>query len=376
MNHYNYVTGEPVYSPGFSSAYTDPNERYQQISQAQQQQVDASVQVSGRVYGFGGASGVVGAPYMQPNQMFINPTRPQQQAQYKDRVEHVPGFNPGGRDVLLPEDLEEIADELQMQMIAENEEAIAKRKARLQGSFVNNGYYGYGWNLDYPDNDVMMKYRRKANEIRQEAINRRNEFNKQLSKLVHNYMGDELTEEELKAIYDGYDRTITAIEARNTDTQNRLNRLVPYSNQEAYAKYFAQLNDFYDKISGDDMQSFLEAQGVVKTIDKLEEEMHNRRNMGLYYDSNSYKRLLRKSIMEREGIKLTDQQPVGPISPLNLPQFSTLAQSTRMLEDGTLSISAPSWISGGKSMELKNEMEAHFEENKRAFLESIYAQEN
>lgn len=75
--------------------------------------------------------------------------------------------------------------------------------------------------------------------------------------------------------------------------------------------------------------------------------------------------------MEREGIEITPNQ--GPISPMNLPQFSTLAQSSKLLDDGTLSISAPSWV--GKKIQMTNEMEAHFEENRQAFLQSIYAQD-
>ena len=77
--------------------------------------------------------------------------------------------------------------------------------------------------------------------------------------------------------------------------------------------------------------------------------------------------------MEREGIEI--EQPKGPLSPMNLPQFSTLSKSSKLLDDGTLSISAPSWVGGGKSIQFNNEMEAHFEENRRAFLESIYAQD-
>lgn len=371
MKHYNYVTGEPVGSPGSFSI--DPNQRYQQMSQTQQAVSEEQVQIPGRVYAFGsagyntGATGAVGAPYM--NKPFMNIPFAQQKPRYQDKIEHIDGFNPAGINTLFSADLEEMCEKLQLEMLEENEAAIAKRKSRIQGTYAT-GFYG--WNTDYPDQEVINKYRRKVMEIRNAAVQRRTDMNKYLSQLVHGYVGDEITEEDLSMIYDGYDRKITAAEFANDDKQRWLNNLKPYSNQAEYEKHFNQLHDFYHKVSGNNMQSFLEGQGIIRSCDNLEEEMHRRKNMGLYYDSNSYKRLLRKSIMEREGIEIKSDQ--GPISPMNLPKFSTLAQSSKLLDDGTLSISAPSWV--GSKIQMDNEMEAHFEENRQAFLKSIYAQDN
>ena len=57
--------------------------------------------------------------------------------------------------------------------------------------------------------------------------------------------------------------------------------------------------------------------------------------------------------------------------------FPTLSNTSKLLDDGTLSITAPSWISPSlKRIQLNNELEQHFEENRRAFLESIYNQGN
>lgn len=354
---------------------TDPNMRYQQMSQARQDiNNQQQIQIPGRVYTFGsagyntGASGAVGAPYMNGRAPFMNIPFAQQRPQYQDKIEHVDGFNPAGTNMLLPADLEDICDKLQLEMIEENEEAIARRKSRIKGAFSYGG--NYYWNSDYPDQDVINKYRRKAMEIKREAIERRTSMNKYFSQLAHNYMKEEITDEDLSMIYDGYDRRITAAEFATNDKQRWLNNLKPYSNQSEYEKHFDQLHEFYAKVSGTGMQGFLEGQGIIRSCDNLEEEMHNRRNMGMYYNSDSYKRLLRKSIIERDGIEIEPDK--GPISPMNLPQFSTLAQSSKLLDDGTLSISAPSWV--GKKLQMTNEMEAHFEENRQAFLQSIYVQ--
>ena len=59
--------------------------------------------------------------------------------------------------------------------------------------------------------------------------------------------------------------------------------------------------------------------------------------------------------------------------------YPTLGSAGKLLDDGTISITTPSWIGGGanslRRITLSNEMEQHFEENRQAFLQSIYAQE-
>lgn len=369
MNHYNYITGEPLSSPTHSGVYADPNERYQQMAQSQQ--------VAGRVYTFGGAGynggqGMAGAPYMNPpgiNPLFY------QKPQYRDRTEHINGFNPRGSTMMLPANIEEIATQLQAEMEIENETAIARRKARFQGTFNYAGGY-YGWNQNQPDQAVIDKYRAKAREIRKEAEEKQSAFNRRMSRIAHNYMGEEISDEELHQIYDGYDQIITTAECQANDKQTWLERLKPFSNQALYAKHFEQMRNLYSKISGNTMQSFLEGQGMLQVIENLEEESHKRRNLGMYYDKDSYHRLLKTMIMKREGVEVPEFKEGQPLSPINLPQYRALSQSSSMLDDGTLSISAPNWVGQNHaSIQLNNEMKAHFDENRRKFIESIYAQD-
>ena len=75
--------------------------------------------------------------------------------------------------------------------------------------------------------------------------------------------------------------------------------------------------------------------------------------------------------MERKGINSNNLTNPNPESQ---NPFPTLSNCSQLLDDGTLSITAPSWIGNGKQFVIDNEMEQHFEENRHKFLQSIYSQ--
>ena len=378
MNHYNLVTGEPIVSPGQS--FIDPNMRYQQMSQmgTMMQTPASTTTIPGRVSTFGatgytgGMFGQVGAPYQIPGMIQMPVYTPQ----YTDKIQHVPGYNPRGSSMIFPENIEEICDQLQLEMEMENEKAIARRNARYQGMFNYSGSNYYGWYNNYPDQDVIAKYREKAMEIRREAERRTIDLNKKLSRLAHGYLEEEIDEDRIDMVYEGYDIEVKASQQQYEAKQTFLNNLVPVSNQKMYENHFNEIRAFYQKVFGEnpDMQKFLADQGVLKIVENIEEELHVRRDATQYYNNDAYRRILRKNILEREGIKEDTSTTVA--GGLQLPQFASLSQSARLLDDGSISLSAPSWVgaAGGKSIQLNNEMEKHFEENRNKFLESIYRQ--
>ena len=377
---------------------TDPNERMSQFNlnqQPQQQQpfnpfqptngyggyAGNPVFQTGPGYGYNpyggfGYGGFYGGMYNQPFTQFNN-AYAGYQPRIQDQTVHVPGLN-FGSDVLLMADAQEICEQLQLDMMVEQEEAIAKRNQRFQGYFNNNGYnyYGMPYYSSYQDVSVTRKYTDKINQMRQEAKQRRTDFNKRLSKMCHNYMGDNVTDDEIDMIYDGYDYVVPANTIRVENDCSRFARMVPVTNQPMYAKNYQDLQNFYKCIcTENNMQGFFQSLGVVKVCDDLEEEMHRRRDCSQLYNSDSYKHYLRKHIMERNGIdpNTTNSQNNN----LNPNLFPTLSSTSKLLDDGTLSITTPPWIGGSgafKRIQLNNEMEQHFEENRRAFLESIYAQ--
>ena len=307
-----------------------------------------------------------------------------QQPQYQDKVVQVPGFNTGS-DALFPADIEERVEKLQLDMMIEQEEADIKRQKTFQGYFNNNygayNYYGMPYYANTMDQSIQNKYRQIVMDIRQEAVEKRKNLNKHLSKLAHNYIGDDITDEDIDMIYDGYSYTIPAARFEVDAKQEELRRFKPVSNQQMYVQHYNEVQQATQKLIGTDlnMNEFLEAQGVLKVADMLAEDYAKRRDTTRYYQEDSYKRFLRRSIMERNGIAPQTHPVLNPGE--NIPygnQFPTLNQASTLLEDGTISISAPNHFglnnNTNRQIVLDNKMEEHFAENRRRFLESIYNQ--
>ena len=396
MNRFDYFSGEPQQgSPGFSGStnmstqyVNDPNLRFQQTQPAYQitpgytgynsyPSQQQGIQIPNKFSGFRGNPAIEmlqnggQVPYY-----LQSPTNQYVQPQYQDRVVHVPGFNPGG-DTLYSDDINQIISELQMEMMVEMEEAIAERNKRFQGYFNNNygtNYYGMPYYSNHLDYNVLNKFKQKAEEIRQEGYNRRLKFNKNLSRLAHGFVNDGMTEEEIDRIYEGYTYTIPAANQKQDALQEELARMRPVSNQQMYINHYNQVHNFYQGLVGQskDMNDFLHLQGLVKTSEIIEEDFHRRRDDSQYYDSDAYRRMLRKSIMKRKGISIDENKP-NPEQPVPQNMFPTLGSSSQLLEDGTLNITAPAWL-GNRQFVVSNEMEQHFEENRQRFLQSIYSQ--
>ena len=412
MNRYDFYSGEPVSSPDFISQNTtnmsniventgqniqynyDPNMRYSQMMQQQniyqpggygynqpmynpyQQQVpfmNPPINPYQQQVPYGNGAGFVGNPaFAYMNQM--NNFQPLN-LNFEDKVVHVDGFNTGS-SILLSPDAEDICNKLQMEMMLEQEEAIEKRNERFQGYFNNNGYnnyYGMPYMSTWQDQSVTMKYRRMIDDMRMEAVEKRKKFNKKLSKLAHNYLNDNVSENDIDKIYDGYTYTIPGSTMKCQSECDRFSRMIPVSNQGAYINHYNEVSKFYNSIvpQNCNMQEFLHQQGVLQTYYNLEDELHRRRDVSQFYQGDSYKRFLRKAVRNRDGGQNNISQSNSQLS-----NFPVLNNSAQILDDGSISISAPSWMGGGQThIQLNNELEQHFEENRHRFLQSIYAQE-
>ena len=422
MNRFDYFTGEPVDGspPLMSEATTDmsnvnvidltqldqpvqqasaqysynPADRFNQIQQQnqyyqpgmygynqqpimQQQPMPQFPYMSNPIpnYGYNGYGGGCANPafqFMSQNPYFQNQYA---QQNYSDKVVHIPGFNASGTDILLTKDAQEVCDKLQTDMMFEQEEAIAKRNQRVQGYFNANygsNYYGMPYMSNYMDQSVSAKYKNIIDDMRNEAIRRRRNFNMNLSRLVRSYNGEEISDEEIEKIYDGYTYTIPGKTVQNYEQQDRLAQMVPVSNQPAYARASAAITQEHNMIvaPNGNMQEFLRDVGPLRSYYNLEEEMHRRRDSSQYFQADGYKRFLRKSISQRMG----EQSPGGTPPQQNIPYgsaFPTLNNSGSILEDGTLNITAPPWL-GNQKIQIANEMEQNFEENRSKFLQSIY----
>lgn len=394
MYHRDFYSGEPVEVPpsfdqstnmstviGGEPEYSyDPNTRYIQSGMSYQP-------ASNGYYSGTPQPGFMNPPNRSPFAGSGNPAlsggapsfpiyqQPQyQQPPPQDKIVHVPGFSPGGSIMLSP-DAEEICDKMQMEMVAEQEEAIERRNKRFQGYFNNNygnNYYGMPFMNNYADETVNTKYRQKINKMKQEAVERRRNFNKRLSHAVHNALGDNISEDQINTIYDGYDYTIPATQVQFDQKYDMLSGMIEVSNSGVYAEHSRKVSESYkqmvDPSNDTDMNTWLNNLGMVQTYYNLEEEYHSRRNVSQYYQGDSYRRILRRSIAQRDG-STTENIPMGS-------DFPVLNESADLLDDGTLSITVPDWIKnkqydGIEKLVVTNELEQHFEENRARFVQSI-----
>lgn len=354
--------------PAFQPAYETASQGYNQPQNFMNQPE----------VGYGGANPAFEMIQQNP-QMFPDAykriNRIVSEPEYHDKTIHVPGFNPGGGEMLLPTNIEEICNKLQMEMDAEQEEAIEQRRKRFQGYFNNNygyNYYGLPY-TDYNDSSVTMKYRNKINKIKQEAIQKRTNFNKNITKLVHSYLQDGVTDEDIDNLYSGYEYTIPADKVRQESNMNKLSKMVPMDNANAYREHYRQLSNQYTSLVGENpnMNEFLNNLGLVQIQENLEKEYHRRKDLSQYYKTDTYRSILRRNIAKRKGTT-ENNIPLGS-------DFPTLNESAKLLDDGTLSISLPPWMKGQTSgadevqhVQITNELEQNFEENRRRFLDSIY----
>jgi hypothetical protein len=148
-----------------------------------------------------------------------------------------------------------------------------------------------------------------------------------------------------------------------------------------YVEHFNMVHNAMNKLVGNakDMNDFLEKQGLVAIATMMDDDLDKRRDTTRLYQPDAYRRYLRKSILNKMGVEEIERE-LTPVPGENIPfgrYFPALNESSKILEDGTLSISIPEGFGmghGTRQIVMDNEMEQHFEENRRRFLESIYNQ--
>ena len=307
-----------------------------------------------------------------------------QQPQYQDKVVHVPGVQIGP-ELMFQEGFQEKVEKLQLEMMVEQEKAEADRQKRFQGYFNNNygayNYYGMPYYTNSMDQSVYNKYSGIINDMRQQAIERKINFNKHLSRLAHSFLNDGVTDEQIDQNYAGYEYTVPAAHIEADAVQARLQRFKPVSNQAMYVEHFNMVHNAMNKLVGNakDMNDFLEKQGLVAIATMMDDDLDKRRDTTRLYQPDAYRRYLRKSILNKMGVEEIERE-LTPVPGENIPfgrYFPALNESSKILEDGTLSISIPEGFGmghGTRQIVMDNEMEQHFEENRRRFLESIYNQ--
>ena len=358
--------------------------------------------------------GYAGAPYMgtgMTQQVGVyNPViqqpmyfQQQQPQQVQDRVVHVPGYNPFGNPGLLLSNAEELCDQMQVDAMFENEKAMAKREERMQGYFNNNmggynyynNFYGmpYMNNLNY-DQNVYNSLVSKIQEMADAAIERRLNFNKNISRMVHNYLGDNVTDEQINTLYEGYTYTIPGTSIKEYEIQDKLYNCVPFDNSGYYQKLDANVTAMYRSLApaGRNMNEFLYDAGFLILEDKIEKQLHRNRDGSRLYNSDTYHRYLRKYALENE-LEQHQQKVIKEVEAGNFDNLPTtrmeavkflfgdkVAQGFANFEQKMANgyqpirqIAPPDHL--GTPVIMTDEEEADFEMRRNAFIESIYKKE-
>lgn len=334
--------------------------------------------------------GIGSNPYMPMN---YNPALYyQQQVQQQPQVPttyHIPALNFSGSDYLPPINFEEDIEKLKLDAWMKKEEQDAQQSVNRS----NNGIYsGYGYNYygvpfynPYQYNSINSEIMQKVNEMQNEARENRIALNIQLSKLAHNVAGETYDESLLEERYRG--KTVPIPGAPKTQLelyeQTRFSNLVEFDNSQFYRNHDMAVSREYNAIipKNANMEECFKNMGIVYAQYEMEEEQHRRRNGATLYDSDndSYRYFVRSKAAERYAKKNGIPVPGVQNTPENFKQnmlnsFSTLSQSAKICEDGTLNITCNFGSHAGETYTVRNSEEAGYEKDRerfQSFLNSI-----
>lgn len=360
---------------------------------------------------YGQQQGIGYNPWMQPNpyqyggpQHFQNPAFAFQQQQYQlqqqQRMQQlssqeaqifVPPVNFGG-DYLpsmnFMDDLEKMKIEYwQKEQEQTVEQAMNNRNNGWSAYYGGTNYYGTPYVNPYQYNSLVYGINKEVERIKEEAKNSRKEFSMNLSRLAHNMSKDGISDESIEERYTGkyipnpYFGRMTYGEIFQ---QNRFTNLVPFDNSGAYREHHKAVSDEYHKIipeNADMVETFLNM-GVLNAQYALDEEEHRRRDMGALYNSSdgSYRRLIKQKVAERyakeKGITLGGIISGSSNTPIPNPMtemFPTLAQSAKLCDDGSLSITCNFGSHAGQNYTVHNSNEAEYDEKRERFKAFVNA---
>ena len=264
--------------------------------------------------------------YVPQQSLNINPGyMGNQQAQYTQV--YIPPINPFGCEYIYPTNIEDICQRLMTQYIqekAESEGRMIAERARLkrEGKFnpYYNGYYNYynapmyGSNMAPFQTNIFEQFQEIQDKAKQNARN----LQMNLSRLCHAYLKDGVTEEQIQEMYTGHVINVqnTIYEYSEYDAlEEKFKRLVPYDGTTAFRKQFDDTRAKIQSILTPDttVENFGERMSELYATWEMEELKDKNREFDSWYDSNSYKKLLKQRCAEKAareaGFSLLD--PTG-----------------------------------------------------------------
>jgi hypothetical protein len=334
-------------------------------------------------------------PYQQQYYGSPNPaisfTNQQTQNQQTQEIKgYIQPVNLSGSEYLPSTDFEDKIEELKLYYWGKEQEQQAESSIKNFNSGFGNSYNtGYGFNYygvpyynPYQYNSIVGEVNQKITDIKNEARENRIQFNINLSRLAHNFAGDNYNDSVLQEVYRGKEVDVPGWNNMTTQdlyNYNRFNNMVPFDNSQVYREHSVAVSREFNNIISKDsnMQECFENMGVLGAHYALEEEKHRRRDGTVLYNSedNSYKYFVRSKAAERYAEKngyskynnTTYNKP-------DINQFPTLSQSAKLCDDGTLNITCRFGSKAGQVYSVHNSEEAGYEANKarfQSFIDSI-----
>ena len=427
----NFYTGEPVITGSPSTvdldtqeaanmasfgAYTyDPNMRRQTVSpititpggdnyysniyHQNQQQYQPQISPYGNpmptydMYRPQGGIGM-GNPVLQPGYNPYGYYQPQVQQPQIPSHYTIKGIGISG-EYMPPADFEDRINKLETEYIMDSIDNEAKNNIQRENSVYSNGsfyggmsYYGYynPYSYMFYNNPPTQTLSKEIDSLKQEPRENRIAFDLHISKLAHNYVGDGLTDEEIKDRYT--DKTIEMPQYMAEDIQEqyqfqRMANMVPVDTSIAYRNYDASVTAEHDSIIPPDsnMKETFEKMGFLWDKWEMEEEMHRRKDLSGGNNDGSYRYFIRKKAEERYREKYNVEKKIqrfeniaNAFGPTNEGKQNflntycpTLSQNAKLADDGTLEVSfrLPS------EQEEINKQEAEYQARRERFVQFV-----
>ena len=144
-----------------------------------------------------------------------------------------------------------------------------------------------------------LELRRAVEAMQNEARENRMAFNMHMSKLAHNFNGDNISDDQIRERYSGKDIEIPQQSGIINTPQDyweigRFYQVEPFDNSQQYREHFMRVREEFSKIIPPDsnLKDTFNNMGIVAAQYEMEEELHRRRDGGNLYNNsdNTYKR--------------------------------------------------------------------------------------
>ena len=363
-------TTTPYYQPVYNNPYQAPpqlNTYYQQQRQPWQLIQPTMNQAQ---YANTGA----------PNNPFIQYNTPNYYNQQQSASYVIQGFNPTGNTAMyspaLRQRLEDLNDKYQK---LNTEKAIERRK---QYSGYGYNYYGM-MNQNYIDPVLRSQYNREKAQIEAEAKELLMDFNMKLSRAVHYYLGDidmdnEDNLERMKQVYSNEVVTINSDDYRDYQFQRSIERGRDVTEEVRRSIIAAdrKVSEYYHNIVNPnaDLDEFLQTGGMILWHASVEEMNKKGANYNERYSYDKLKTELDRNIGIRDGEypSYSDLDPAAPFAAMaNLGILDPSPGVHFDPDKGTISLNRNEWETN-KAQVQRNREQMNYEQQRRAFIESVY----